>query len=231
MRKTNFIICSDIDNTLYKNKILTDSVDHTHKLIKGMDNKKLLFLTARPNILPLNFVTKFILKKDFVMTDIVLLSSPILSILGLLSLYLLIFITLGLIPFLSLIAKRYIGRQKMKLFKEYITNNHKEIFSHKDLNVIILLGDNGEGDEFFCFEALDSLNKNNVDIEDCSYDISIVSFIRDVQRIYDFTDDKKICDTYYRENYEIDNIYLTDLVCSHDEIMKKILDVISNDTE
>src|SRR5579872_317410 len=62
---TKYIIFSDIDDTLYTNTFMTKKIQHTHKLIQQIENKHIVFISARPEVSFLRYLTQWRLKKDF----------------------------------------------------------------------------------------------------------------------------------------------------------------------
>lgn len=174
-----YIIISDIDDTLYTNKSMTDKIDHAHGLINSLDDKHLVFLSARPDLSIIRLYTRWKLHKDFDRFTLLLG-----SVTRMFLYFMFKFIYLASFKRFSrssLLAKRIVGHMKIDVLKDYINNRHKHIFSPDHLNCIIFMGDNLQGDEYVGRYILASINdyivRNNA-----KYSTSCITFIRDADK-------------------------------------------------
>ena len=181
--KIKYIIFSDIDDTLYTNTIMTKKINPTHDLIHRIDNKHIVFISARPEVSFLRYLTKMRLTKDF--TIFTLLMGNIMTVCWYIFLYMLYLLTLKKISYLLKKAQKYIGTKKIHKFQEYLQSEHATLFSKEYMNCIIFMGDNFQGDEYIGEYIITNMN-NYVVYDKIKYSTMCIVLIRDAAQKYTF---------------------------------------------
>lgn len=181
--KTKYVIFSDIDDTLYTNTFMTKKINHTHDLIQRIENKHVVFISARPEVSLLRYLTRWRLTKDF--TDFTLLMGSIVTVCWYIFLYILYLLTFKKISYPLRKAQEYIGTKKIHKFREYLQNNHITLFSKEHMNCIIFMGDNLQGDEYIGEYIVTNMN-NYVVYDEIKYPTMCIVLIRDAAKKYTF---------------------------------------------
>lgn len=181
--KTKYIIFSDIDDTLYTNTIMTKKINHAHDLIQRIENKHVVFISARPEVSLLRYLTRWRLTKEF--TDFTLLMGSIVTVCWYIFLCILHLLTFKKISYPFRKAQEYIGTKKIHKFREYLQNNHTTLFSKEYMNCIIFMGDNLQGDEYIGEYIITNMN-NYVVYDEIKYSTMCIVLIRDAAKIYTF---------------------------------------------
>lgn len=183
MLNTKYVVFSDIDDTLYTNTIMTKKINHAHDLIQRIENKHVVFISARPEVALLRYLTRWRLTKDF--KNFTLLMGSIVAVSWYIFLYILYLLTFKKIAYPLLRAQEYIGTKKIHKFREYLQSNHKTIFSKEHMNCVIFMGDNLQGDEYIG-EYMVTNMRNCVVFDEIKYLTMCIVLIRDAARKYTF---------------------------------------------
>lgn len=218
----NYIILSDIDDTLYANTLMTKKVSHAHALIKYLGLKHNIFISARPDISLLKYITKWRLAKDF--NNFTLLMGSVRAMIYYAFLRMIYLLTLKKMSCILTKAQQYIGNKKIQKITEYIKNNHARIFSEKQINCIIFMGDNIQGDVHLGEYIIMNMN-NEIVCEEARYKVMSLVLIRDAARKYTngyidkytLIQKNNISGIYNYNNYK--NMFITGLECNIKDIL------------
>ena len=169
------IIFSDIDDTLYTDIYMRQKIEETHNIIKKLSPIHIIFISARPDIWIIRYMTTKYLKKDF--TIFSLLMGDIFSLFLYFIIYSIYLITSD--KKILYMAQCIIGNVKIKKFISFMKKNYKNILSETEMNNIYFFGDNIQGDEIFASYLMHYVN-NNYMIDNKLYKISCIVSIRNV---------------------------------------------------